>query len=226
MSLQLWQSCTKVRKLIGYYSLCFGTNRPVSVIAAEDAGIVVLNECGLDPGIDHLLALQTIKAVHREGGRIKSLRSYCGALPAPENANNPLGYNFSWSPRGVLLALKNPATFYENQKVKEVAGLELMAHARSFQLNGSLDLVAYPNRNATIYRDRYRIPEAETVVRSTLRYAGFPTIVKALADIGFLTDQNTACLDPSKPPLPWREVTRLTVNALSSEESYVDALCR
>ena len=71
----------------------------------KDAGITCMNEIGLDPGIDHLYALKIINEVHAKGGKILSFRSFCGGLPAPEASNNPLGYKFSWSARGVLLAL-------------------------------------------------------------------------------------------------------------------------
>lgn len=77
---------------------------------------------GLDPGIDHLYAVKTIDEVHKEGGKITSFLSYCGGLPAPEDSGNPLGYKFSWSPRGVLLALRNAASFYKDGKVVNVDG--------------------------------------------------------------------------------------------------------
>ncbi|KAG9658271.1 saccharopine reductase, partial [Aureobasidium melanogenum] len=69
--------------------------------AAKEAGITVMNEIGLDPGIDHLYAVKTIDEVHKAGGKITSFLSYCGGLPAPECSDNPLGYKFSWSSRGV-----------------------------------------------------------------------------------------------------------------------------
>ncbi|KAL1864183.1 hypothetical protein VTK73DRAFT_6074 [Phialemonium thermophilum] len=90
--------------------------------AAKEAGITVMNEIGLDPGIDHLYAVKTIEEVHKEGGKINKFFSYCGGLPAPESSGNPLGYKFSWSPRGVLLALRNAASFYQDGKVVHVAG--------------------------------------------------------------------------------------------------------
>lgn len=77
----------------------------------QAAGITVLNEVGLDPGIDHFYALKTINEVHEKGGKILSFLSYCGGLPAPECSNNPLGYKFSWSPRGVLLAILAQAKY-------------------------------------------------------------------------------------------------------------------
>lgn len=69
---------------------------------------------------DHLYAIKTIAEVHESGGKIKSFLSYCGGLPAPEASDNPLGYKFSWSARGMLLALGNTARFLENGKTKEI----------------------------------------------------------------------------------------------------------
>jgi saccharopine dehydrogenase (NADP+, L-glutamate forming) len=81
-----------------------------------------MNEIGLDPGIDHLYAVKTIDEVHAKGGKILSFVSYCGGLPAPEASNNPLGYKFSWSSRGVLLALRNSARYWKDGKVSPISG--------------------------------------------------------------------------------------------------------
>lgn len=78
---------------------------------ASAAGISIVNEMGLDPGIDHLLAMELIDSVKAAGGHIESFVSWCGGLPAPECSNNPLGYKFSWSPKGVLTAALNPARY-------------------------------------------------------------------------------------------------------------------
>ena len=189
--------------------------------AAKENGILVLNECGLDPGIDQLLAIETIKDVHDFGGSITSLRSYCGALPAPECADNPLGYKFSWSPRGVLLALKNPAKFFLDGSVQDIPGSDLMNVARPFHNDSNLDLVSYPNRDATTYRDRYGIPEAETVIRSTVRYERFLLIVQALTDVGFLEDQHLQELNASNKRISWRDLTCIVTNVKSSKERSV-----
>ena len=80
--------------------------------AAKEAGITVLNEVGVDPGVDHLYAIKKINEVHAQGGKVLEFYSYCGGLPAPEYAEGvPLGYKFSWSPRGVLGAALNGAKF-------------------------------------------------------------------------------------------------------------------
>lgn len=117
---------------------------------AKEAGITVFNEIGLDPGLDHLYAIKTIDEVHKAGGKITSFLSYCGGLPAPECSDNPLGYKFSWSSRGVLLALKNPAKWYQDGKVTEVTSEGLMATAKPIHTGyQGYSLVGYPNRDST-----------------------------------------------------------------------------
>ncbi|KAI0894411.1 saccharopine dehydrogenase [Annulohypoxylon nitens] len=181
----------------------------------KDAGITVMNEIGLDPGIDHLYAVKTIEEVHKEGGKILSFLSYCGGLPAPESSGNPLGYKFSWSPRGVLLALRNAASFYQGGQVVNVAGPDLMATAKPYYIYPGFAFVAYPNRDSTPYKTRYNIPEAQTIIRGTLRYAGFPEFVKVLVDIGFLSDEEQSYL---KEAIPWKEATQKVIGAPSSDE--------
>lgn len=83
---------------------------------AVEAGITVVNEVGLDPGIDHLLAMECIDQIHEEGGKIDSFVSYCGGLPAPEYSNNPLRYKFSWFPRGALVNTVAEAKYLQNHE--------------------------------------------------------------------------------------------------------------
>ncbi|KIH94578.1 saccharopine dehydrogenase (NADP+, L-glutamate forming) [Sporothrix brasiliensis 5110] len=188
----------------------------------KDAGITVMNEIGLDPGIDHLYAVKTIDEVHKAGGKITSFLSYCGGLPAPEDSGNPLGYKFSWSPRGVLLALRNAASFYKDGKVVNVDGPDLMAIAKPYHIYPGFAFVAYPNRDSTGYKERYNIPEAQTVIRGTLRYAGFPEFVKVLVDINFLKDEEESYW---KDAIPWKEATQKILGAKSTnEEDLVAAI--
>jgi len=182
----------------------------------KKAGITVMNEIGLDPGIDHLYAVKTIEEVHAAGGKITSFLSYCGGLPAPEDSDNPLGYKFSWSSRGVLLALRNDAKFYKDGEVCSIPGSELMNAAKPYFIYPGFAFVAYPNRDSTPYRERYRIPEAQTVIRGTLRYQGFPQVIRVLVDMGFLSDEERDFL---KTPIPWKEATRQVLGATSSAES-------
>ncbi|RYC61036.1 hypothetical protein CHU98_g5173 [Xylaria longipes] len=175
----------------------------------KDAGITVMNEIGLDPGIDHLYAIKTISEVHEAGGKILSFLSYCGGLPAPEDSGNPLGYKFSWSSRGVLLALRNDASYYQGGKVVNVAGPELMAEAKPYPIYPGFAFVAYPNRDSTPYKERYNIPEAQTIIRGTLRYGGFPD------------DENEAL----KQSIPWNEATQKILGASgNSEHDLISAI--
>ncbi|KAK2602798.1 hypothetical protein N8I77_009303 [Diaporthe amygdali] len=188
--------------------------------AAKEAGITVMNEIGLDPGIDHLWAVKTIEEVHQAGGKITSFLSYCGGLPAPEASDNPLGYKFSWSSRGVLLALGNTAKYWQDGKQVEIAGKELMGAAKPYYIYPGYAFVAYPNRDSTPYSERYSIPEAKTIVRGTLRYQGFPEFIRTLVQTGFLTETP---VDVLSKPTSWKEATKAIVGAASSSEEDLKA---
>ncbi len=190
---------------------------------AKRAGITVMNEIGVDPGVDHLYAVKTIDEVHAAGGKIKSFLSYCGGLPAPEDSGNPLGYKFSWSSRGVLLALRNDAKFWKDGKIVNVPGPELMGVAKPYFIYPGFASVAYPNRDSTEYKERYKIPEAETVVRGTLRYAGFPEFVKCLVEIKMLDDAPLSFLDGKAGEITWAKAMQ---NILGSEDDSEQALRR
>ncbi|KAI9891300.1 MAG: Saccharopine dehydrogenase [NADP(+), L-glutamate-forming] [Vezdaea aestivalis] len=185
---------------------------------AKEAGITVMNEIGLDPGIDHLYALKTINEVHEQGGKILSFLSYCGGLPAPEASDNPLGYKFSWSSRGVLLALGNTAKYYKDGKIEEVSGANLMGTAKPYFIFPGYAFVAYPNRDSSPYRERYSIPEAQTIIRGTLRYQGFPDFVRVLVDTKFLSEEQRDFLRATDKPPTWAETTKNILGATSSKE--------
>lgn len=152
---------------------------------AREKGILILNEIGLDPGIDHMSAMKIIHGVENSGGRVTSFRSYCGGLPAPEANTNPWGYKFSWSPRGVVLAARNDAKYLENGEVVEIPGEELFDHFHILEVEG-LDepFEAYPNRDSLGYIDLYGLKDAKTMYRGTLRNIGHCATWKKLAEIG------------------------------------------
>lgn len=101
--------------------------------AAKAAGITIVNEFGLDPGMDHLSAVKTIREMENVGAKLLEFESWCGGLPAPECANNPMGYKFSWNPRGVLRAATNEALYLKNGQNVRVAGANLMEAARPIE---------------------------------------------------------------------------------------------
>ncbi|KAG0485247.1 hypothetical protein HPP92_009326 [Vanilla planifolia] len=155
---------------------------------AKDAGVTILCEMGLDPGIDHMMAMQMINQAHVRKGKVRSFTSYCGGLPSPAAADNPLAYKFSWSPAGAIRAGRNPATYKYLGEVVNVDGNDLFDSAVSFRIP---DLPAFaleyiPNRNSLVYGDLYAIcAEASTIFRATLRYEGFSEIMACLGKIGF-----------------------------------------
>lgn len=154
--------------------------------AARQAGVLFLNEIGLDPGIDHMSAMRIIDRVHANGGQVVSFRSYCGGLPAPEANTNPFGYKFSWSPRGVLLAGRNDARYLEEGEVVEIPNRRLFATRHPVTVEGVGDLEAYPNRDSLPYIQLYGIPEARTMYRGTLRYPGWCETWQKFVELGLL----------------------------------------
>lgn len=159
--------------------------------AAKKAGITILNESGVDPGIDHMTAMKVILQVQKNGGKITSFTSYCGGLPAPEANTNPFGYKFSWSPRGVLLAGKNPARFRKDGKLVEIPGPELFANYWTVpvEVEGKLiNFEGYPNRDSLPYAETYGITSTHTMFRGTLRNIGWCATLKKMIELGLLDE--------------------------------------
>jgi len=133
-------------------------------------------------------AKKLMDRIHAEGGKIVGFKSYCGGLPAPEDNNNPLGYKFSWAPRGVLLASRNSALFLKDGKEVTIPGAVLFENYELHKVEGlDGELEAYPNRNSVQYLDIYDLKgECRSIVRGTYRYRGWCEVIKKLADIGYL----------------------------------------
>lgn len=149
---------------------------------AKDARVILLNECGLDPGIDHMSAMRIFDEIHKKGGKVKSFESYCGGLPS-DSQNNPWGYQLSWSPKGVLLAAKNPARFLrDGQQVKLAEG---KVFREFFEIDAALE--GYYNRDSISYIDTYGLQgEVETFIRGTIRYKGWSETLEAMTTLGLL----------------------------------------
>jgi saccharopine dehydrogenase-like NADP-dependent oxidoreductase len=162
---------------------------------ARDKGLLFLNEIGVDPGIDHMSAMKIIDEVHSEGGKIIHFYSYCGGLPAPEDNDNPFGYKFSWSPKGVVLASKNSAKYLENGKIVEVEGKDLFLDKRVEEIEGLGTFEVYPNRDSMPYKDLYGLHDAETVMRGTYRNVGWCDTFKKIVDLGLVDDSPVSNLE-------------------------------
>jgi saccharopine dehydrogenase (NADP+, L-glutamate forming) len=153
---------------------------------AKNAGVLILNEIGLDPGIDHMEAMRIIHEVEEKGGEITSFTSYCGGLPAPEANTNPFGYKFSWSPIGVLLASKNSAKYIKDGELVDIPSKELFDNFVILPIKGLGDFEGYPNRDSVPYIELYGIQSTKTMLRGTLRNIGWCSTLKKVADIGLL----------------------------------------
>jgi len=133
--------------------------------------------------------MKMIDDIHRRGGIVTAFNSVCGGLPAPEAADNPLMYKFSWSPMGVLSACKNDAVYRLDGETIEVDGSYLLRAAAPFNdAWPALKLECLPNRNSLLYEAKYGIPHAEDLFRGTLRYGGFSGIMSVFQTMGLLED--------------------------------------
>lgn len=154
--------------------------------AAKAAGVTILNEIGVDPGLDHMSAMRVIDGVRRRNGVILSFRSYCGGLPAPEANDNPFGYKFSWAPRGVLMASRNDARYLEHGIHKHTPGPRLFRDMHLLHIEGVGDFESYPNRNSTDYIDIYGLQGVRTMFRGTLRNVGWCDCLYHFGRLGLL----------------------------------------
>lgn len=155
---------------------------------AKDAGIIILNELGVDPGIDHMSAKRIIDYVKGKDGKIEEFYSLCGALPEPEVASqNPFRYKFGWSPKGVILASNNDGRYLCNGKEVYVPTEDIFKKPLhlDFPNVGRLDI--YPNRDSMPYIDLYGIPEAKTMMRGTFRYPGWCETMDAFKALNLIT---------------------------------------
>ncbi|MFC1705566.1 saccharopine dehydrogenase C-terminal domain-containing protein [Planctomycetota bacterium] len=159
---------------------------------AKEAGVTLLNECGLDPGIDHMSAMRIIHDVERNGGKIVSFRSTTGALPSHEANDNPFGYKFSWSPRGVLLASRNAAKWLEDGQEVSIPGEQLFENYYLLDVPGAGALENYPNRNSVPYKEIYGLQDATTVYRGTFRMTGWCETLRRIVALGWLQEDPIA----------------------------------
>ncbi|KAI5891707.1 uncharacterized protein SCHCODRAFT_02629850 [Schizophyllum commune H4-8] len=169
---------------------------------AQDVGVLLLNEIGLDPGIDHCSAMRLLDEIKSKSEQTTSFISFCGGLPAPEASNNPFKYKFSWSPRAALTAIsQNPALFRLDGETHSLqAGQEVLDnHFPAFPVkNGeeTLEFEGLPNRDSLQYISQYGLPEQiGTMLRGTLRYPGFFDLMKTCYKLGLLNTTETIRLE-------------------------------
>lgn len=153
-------------------------------------GLLFLCEMGLDPGIDHMSAMELIHRIKKNGGRITSFKSHTGGLVAPENDDNPWHYKISWNPRNVVMAGSAGAVYKENTSIKAKRYESLFNDCPVINVNGIGDLAYYPNRDSLGYIPIYDLGSADTFIRTTLRYPAFCKGWSAVVAAGLTNDKN------------------------------------
>jgi saccharopine dehydrogenase-like NADP-dependent oxidoreductase len=182
--------------------------------AAREAGVLLLNECGLDPGIDHMSAMRVIHDVAKRGGKITSFKSSTGALPSHEANNNPFGYKFSWSPRGVLLASKNTAKWLADGKEVNVPGEQLFENYYIQNVPETGAFENYPNRNSVPYKEIYGLKDSGTVYRGTFRMTGWCETMRKVVALGWLSEDKLEGFNGKT----YGDVTRKLIGASADED--------
>jgi len=150
--------------------------------------LLFLCEMGLDPGIDHMSAMELIHRIQKKGGKITGFKSHCGGLIAPESDNNPWHYKISWNPRNIILAGKAGAVFLEDGKTKQIHYNSLFSEAPIIQVPGYGELSYYPNRNSLSYIDTYQLQGISNFVRTTLRNTQFCNGWDAMIQLGLTSE--------------------------------------
>ena len=169
--------------------------------SAKEAGIVIMNEIGVDPGIDHMSAMKIIHEIQDKGGVVDSFKSFCGGLIAPESDNNPWHYKFTWNPRNVVLAGQGgAASFIRNGDYKYIPYNRLFSRLDKLKIDGYGDFVGYPNRDSLSYRKTYGLENIPTIFRGTLRRPGYCEAWNVFIELGMTDDTytmaNTEVLTP------------------------------
>jgi saccharopine dehydrogenase-like NADP-dependent oxidoreductase len=155
---------------------------------ARRAGVLLLNEVGADPGLDHMQAMRLIRRVRERRGRVTGFTSLCGGIPAPEANDNPFGYKVSWSPRGVVLAGTRPARHLAEGRIVEVAPREIFDHAKPVVFEDLGELESYPNGDSIRFQDEYGLSGLRTMLRGTLRWKGWCETWSALSHLGWIDE--------------------------------------
>ena len=155
---------------------------------ALEKGVLLLNEIGLDPGIDHMSAKKVIDDIHNEGGKIHTFKSFCGGLVAPKYDTNPWNYKFTWNPRNVVLAGQGTAQFIRNSQHKYIPYQNLYSRIESINILDAGAFEGYANRDSLEYREAYDLADIPTIFRGTLRRPGYCEAWNVFVQLGITDD--------------------------------------
>lgn len=155
---------------------------------AKEKNLLLLNECGLDPGIDHASAMKIIDEIHEKGGEVTAFKSWCGGLVAPESNDNPWGYKFSWNPRNVIVAGQGTAQYLEDGEIKFIPYNRIFTQTSVIETEGYGKFDAYANRDSISYINVYGLKNIKTILRGTLRQHGYCKAWNVFVKLGLTDD--------------------------------------
>ncbi|CAG5079540.1 saccharopine dehydrogenase family protein [Parvicella tangerina] len=156
---------------------------------AVKAGVLVMNEIGVDPGLDHMSAQKVLDDIEEAGGKLDSFESFCGGLVAPESDNNPWNYKFTWNPRNVVLAGQGGAAkFIQEGQYKYIPYHKLFRRTEIIEIDGYGKFEGYANRDSLKYREVYGLEDIPTIYRGTLRRVGFCRAWNMFVQLGMTDD--------------------------------------
>jgi saccharopine dehydrogenase-like NADP-dependent oxidoreductase len=181
---------------------------------AKEQNIIILNEIGEDPGIDHMGAQNMIDEIKNEGGQVVSLTSYGAGLPSFEHNRNPFGYKFSWSPKGVLMAARTPAAYLKDGKRIDVPAEHLFDHHWLVDIEGLGTFETYPNRDNTHYREYFGLEEHVSLYRGLLRFMGWCNTISHLKKLHLLDDDTQKTFENTI----YREFTASLIGNVTSSD--------
>ncbi len=160
-------------------------------VEAKKNGVILLNEMGVDPGIDHMSAMKIIDKIRDRGGELTSFRSYTGGLVAPRFDNNPWNYKFTWAPKNVVLAGQGTAKIIVKGMYKYIPYHRLFTRIQRINVFDYGEFEAYLNRDSLKYRSIYGLENIPTMVRGTLRRPGYSRTWNVLVQLGMTDDTYT-----------------------------------
>lgn len=172
---------------------------------AASKNLLFLNECGLDPGIDHISAMHLFKQIRAAGGAITSFKSWCGGLVSEASNDNPWGYKISWNPRNVVNAGKGTARFRAGGTNKYLPYHRLFAECWQIEAPGIGTFEGYANRDSLGYTEHFGLEQADTLIRGTLRIPPYCRAWNLLVQLG-MTDDSFGLQLPQKPV--WSDFTK------------------
>lgn len=181
------QACVRHRKHMVTASYVSNEMKALDQEAKRN-GVILLNEIGVDPGIDHMSAMQVIDHIREQGGEITEFESNTGGLVAPKYDNNPWNYKFTWNPRNVILAGQGASQFLHNGKFKYIPYHKLFERTERITVKGLGEFEVYPNRDSLKYQEIYGLKNVDTMFRGTIRRPGFCRAWNVFVQLGATDD--------------------------------------